>query len=57
MKVQRAGGAWLWFWSLIIFPSSAADRGDTETLDETKEAFRRRVQTAGTFNPTNMRRE
>jgi hypothetical protein len=55
MKVQRAGGAWTWFWSFIIFPSSAEDRGDAETLDEAKVAFRHRVEAAGLFDPRTMR--
>jgi hypothetical protein len=42
VKVQRAGGAWTWLWSFLISPSSAGDRGDAETLDEAKAAFRAR---------------
>ncbi|MFD2183321.1 hypothetical protein [Rhodoplanes azumiensis] len=56
MKVQRAGGAVAWFWSLLLFPSSAADRGDAPTLDAAKAAFRARAERVWPFDPRTMRR-
>lgn len=57
MKVQRAGGAVAWFWSFLIFPNSPADRGDAESLDAAKAAFRARVEAVGPFDPATVRRE
>ncbi|WP_052026993.1 hypothetical protein [Rhodovulum sp. PH10] len=56
MKVQRAGGAVAWFWTFLIFPNSPADRGDAESLDAAKVAFRARVETVGAFDPKTMRK-
>ncbi|MFL9829079.1 hypothetical protein [Rhodoplanes sp. SY1] len=56
MKVQRAGGAVAWFWTFSIFPNSAADRGDADTLGEAKAAFRARVEAVGPFDPVTVRR-
>ncbi|MBK5960282.1 hypothetical protein CCR97_19045 [Rhodoplanes elegans] len=57
MRVQRAGGSWAWFWSFYLFPNSAADRGDADSLDAAKAAFRARVEAVGPFDPATMRRE
>jgi hypothetical protein len=48
-----ASGGWLW--TFTVFPNSAADRGDAETLNEPKAAFRRRVETVGPFDLMTMR--
>ncbi|MFL9829040.1 hypothetical protein [Rhodoplanes sp. SY1] len=50
MRVQRAGAEWAWFWTLMLFPSSTADRGDAPTFEEAKAAFRRRAEAVWPFD-------
>lgn len=56
MRTRIAGNAWIWCWYLHLFPNSPADRGNADTLDEAKAAFRRRVEEAWPFDPVTMRR-
>lgn len=39
-----------------IASTSAADRGDADSLDAAKAAFRARVEAVGAFDPATMRR-
>lgn len=54
MRVQRAGAVWVWFWVFYIFPNAAADRGDADTLEAAKAAFRARAEAAWPFDPHRM---
>lgn len=44
LRTRLAGNAWTWCWYLHLLPNSADDRGDAETLDDAKAAFRRRAE-------------
>ncbi|RAI32541.1 hypothetical protein [Rhodoplanes serenus] len=54
MRVRRAGTADVWFWSIMIFPNTPADRGDAETLDAAKSVVRARLEAMEPFDPERM---
>jgi hypothetical protein len=56
IKWTLLGNTSMWCWYFHLFPNTTADRGDADTLDEAKVAFRRRVEMVGPFDPRTMRR-